>query len=44
MPKDRGELTVKDMVDNALHKPVFGFEGYNPKPTHKDLIPPISYK
>lgn len=38
------EITVKEIVDNLLHKPAFGFENYNPKPTHKDLIPPISHK
>lgn len=43
MRKDR-EISVKEIVDNLLHKPAFGFEGYYPKPTHKDLIAPTSHK
>ena len=35
---------MKEIVDNLLHKPAFGFEGYNPKPTHKDLIASTSHK
>ena len=34
-----GNLTIKDIVDNVLKKPAFGFEGYNPKPVVKDLLP-----
>lgn len=26
-------------MDNVLKKPVFGFEGYNPKPEFKDMMP-----
>ena len=26
-------LTIKDIVDNVLRKPPFGFTGYNPKAT-----------
>ena len=32
-------LTIQDIVDNVLKKPVFGFDGYNPKATVKDLLP-----
>ena len=32
-------LSVQDVVDNMLRKPAFGFEGYNPKATVKDLLP-----
>lgn len=32
-------LTVKDIVDSVLRKQAFGFEGYNPKPVVKDLLP-----
>ena len=31
-------LTIQDIVDNVLKKPAFGFEGYNPKATVKDLL------
>ena len=33
------KLNVQDVVDNMLKKPTFGFEGYNPKATVKDLLP-----
>ena len=36
--RDNG-LSVQDIVDSVLKKPVFGFEGYNPKPVVKDLLP-----
>ena len=32
-------LTVKDVVDNVLRIPAFGFTGYNPKASVRDLIP-----
>lgn len=41
--KDRGAITVTDILDSLLHKPAFGFEGYNPKPTHRDLIKPKNF-
>lgn len=41
--KDRGNLTVTNIVDSLLNKPAFGFEGYNPKPTHKDLLKPKNF-
>lgn len=38
------ELSVNEVVDLVLNKPAFGFEGYRPKPTHKDLIQSPSFK
>ena len=33
-------LTLKDIVDNVMRKPTFGFEGYNLKANEvKDLMP-----
>ena len=32
-------LSVQDIVDSVLKKQAFGFEGYNPKPVVKDLLP-----
>ena len=29
-------LTIQEIVNNVLKKPVFGFEGYEPKPTMGD--------
>ena len=37
--KMSGELTVRDIVDNVLRVPAFGFQGYNPKATVKDMLP-----
>ena len=39
-----GELTVRDVVDNVLRIPAFGFEGYNPKASVKDLLPIETHK
>jgi len=36
--RDAG-LTIQDIVDNVMKKPVFGIDGYNPKATVKDLLP-----
>ena len=36
--RDHG-LSIQEIVDNVLKKPVFGFEGYNPKAKVKDLLP-----
>lgn len=36
--RDNG-LSIQEIVDNVLKKPAFGFEGYNPKPVVKDLLP-----
>ena len=32
-------MTVQDIVDSSINKQQFGIEYYNPKPSHKDLIP-----
>ena len=32
-------LTVKEIVDNVLKKPAFGFDNYEPKAVVKDLLP-----
>ena len=37
--KMSGDLTVRDVVDNVLKIPAFGFHGYNPKASVRDLIP-----
>lgn len=36
--RDHG-LSIQEIVNNVLKKPVFGFEGYNPKAKVKDLLP-----
>ena len=42
--KMAGELTVRDVVDNVLRVPAFGFQGYNPKATVKDMLPIEAHK
>ena len=37
-------LTVKDVVDNVLRIPAFGFTGYNPKASVRDLIPAETHR
>ena len=39
-----GELTVRDVVDNVLRVPAFGFGGYNPKASVRDLIPAETHR
>ena len=43
MARNSNNLTVQTMVNSILRVPPFGFQGYNPKSTSKDLIKPISW-
>ena len=35
---------MKDVVDNVLRVPAFGFTGYNPKASVRDLIPAETHR
>ena len=37
--RNQNNLTIQNVVDNVMKKTVFGFDGYNPKATVKDLLP-----
>ena len=32
-------MSIKEVVDNVMKKPIFGFDGYNPQPEFKDPTP-----
>ena len=42
--KKANSLTVRDVVDCVLKIPAFGFDGYNPKASVRDLIPTETHR